>query len=257
MVTKYNKIRRLNGSVISRVASNEPESDCSSPFGTNEIIRQRNGFVAMTPSITRGIRQGDYAGAFCYVLCLQFNANQWWGLQSQFSPLRYFPDFSALSKHTLDTEYHVCIWQVSPQLSCGDTCHIWMWFKGSNSYFARSKNLLTEKLTNGALVAPTSGHFGMGIQHRCAYRCALLRMRGPPSQARCNLAEAWTTTYHRNQQHIVVNSYNPGAMVTKELPGASINGYLDCHHQSVSAFYIMQGSKLRIQFLIGGFIYIP
>ena len=29
----------------------------------------------------------------------------------------------------LDIEHHVHIWQVSPQLSCGDTCEIWMWCK--------------------------------------------------------------------------------------------------------------------------------
>ena len=52
-----------------------------------------------------------------------------WGLLSQFPPFRYFPHSLSLSKHTLATEYHVNIWQVSPQLRCGDTCLIWMWFK--------------------------------------------------------------------------------------------------------------------------------
>ena len=61
--------------------------------------------------------------------------HQGWGLLSRFPPFRYFPNFSALSKHTLDIEYHVYIWQVSPQLSCGDTCQIWKWFKESNRYF--------------------------------------------------------------------------------------------------------------------------
>ena len=58
-----------------------------------------------------------------------------WGLLSRFPPFRYFPNFSALSNHTLDIEYHVYIWQVSPQLSCGDTCQIWKWFKETNRYF--------------------------------------------------------------------------------------------------------------------------
>ena len=63
-----------------------------------------------------------------------------WGLLSRFPPFRYFPNFSALSKHTLDIEYHVYIWQVSPQLSCGDTCQIWKWFKESNRYFWKIEN---------------------------------------------------------------------------------------------------------------------
>ena len=50
------------------------------------------------------------------------------GLLRHFPPFRYFQIFSALSKHTLAIEYHVYIWQVLQQLSCGDTCHIWMWF---------------------------------------------------------------------------------------------------------------------------------
>ena len=49
---------------------------------------------------------------------------QGWGLLSQFLPLRYFPDFSALSKQPLAIENHIYIWQVSPQLGCGGTCQI-------------------------------------------------------------------------------------------------------------------------------------
>ena len=47
---------------------------------------------------------------------------QRWGLLSWFPPFRYFLNFSALSKHTLAIEYHVNIWQVWRQLSCGGTC---------------------------------------------------------------------------------------------------------------------------------------
>ena len=63
-----------------------------------------------------------------------------WGLLSQFSPFRYFPHFPLLSKQTLAIEYGVHIWQVSPQLSCGDTCQIWMWFRESNMYFCETEN---------------------------------------------------------------------------------------------------------------------
>ena len=69
-----------------------------------------------------------------------FILDQGWGLRSQFSPFRYFPHFPLLSKQTLAIEYHVYIWQVSPQLSCGDTCQIWMWFRESNRYFCKIEN---------------------------------------------------------------------------------------------------------------------
>ena len=79
------------------------------------------------------------------------------GVTKPISSFPLFSDFfSALSKHTLDIEYHVNIWQVSPQLSCSDTCQIWMWFKESKRYFWK-KILLKEKLTNRALVTPTPG----------------------------------------------------------------------------------------------------
>ena len=48
--------------------------------------------------------------------------------------------FSALSKHTLAIEYHIYIWQVLPQLSCGDTCQIWMWLEESNMFFCHIEN---------------------------------------------------------------------------------------------------------------------
>ena len=55
-------------------------------------------------------------------------------------------------------QYHGDIWQLPLlQLSCGDICQIWMSFGGANMYFFKIENSLTEKLTNGASVTPTSG----------------------------------------------------------------------------------------------------
>ena len=63
-----------------------------------------------------------------------------WGLLSRFPPFRYFSNFSTSPKYMLAIEYHVHIWQVLPQLSCGDTCQIWMWFKYFKRYFCEIKN---------------------------------------------------------------------------------------------------------------------
>ena len=62
-----------------------------------------------------------------------------WGLLSQFSPFRYFPNFSECWKQLLPEWYQVHIWQVSPQLSCGDTWQIWTSLKVSNIYFCKIK----------------------------------------------------------------------------------------------------------------------
>ena len=68
----------------------------------------------------------------------RFN-QQGWGLRSQFSPFRYFPKFSEWWKHWLPEWYQAHIWQVSPQLSCGDTWQIRTWLKVSNLYFCKIK----------------------------------------------------------------------------------------------------------------------
>ena len=88
-----------------------------------------------------------------------------WGLLSQFPPFRYFPNFSALSKHTLYIDYHIYIWQISPQLSCGDTCQIWMWFKESNSYFCKVENFAYWEINERALVTTTPDLFARFITH--------------------------------------------------------------------------------------------
>ena len=77
-----------------------------------------------------------------------------WGLLSQFSPFRYFPHFPLLSKQKLAIEYHVCIWQVSPQLCCGDTCQIWMWFRESNRYFCEIENFAYGEISERSFSNP-------------------------------------------------------------------------------------------------------
>ena len=59
------------------------------------------------------------------------------GVTKPISSIPLFSSFSTSPKHTLAIEYHVYIWRVSPQLSCGDTCQILMWFKESNRYFCK------------------------------------------------------------------------------------------------------------------------
>ena len=74
-----------------------------------------------------------------------------WGLLSQLLLFYYFSHFSESSKHLLPIEYHINIWPVSSQLSCGDTCQICMWFKESK-YFC--KIYQHEELMNRASVPP-------------------------------------------------------------------------------------------------------
>ena len=85
------------------------------------------------------------------------NEIQGWGLLSQFPLFHYFPIFSALLKQMLAIEYHLYIWQVSPQLSCGDTCQTWMWFNDFNSHFCKIENFAYGEINEQGFSNPHSG----------------------------------------------------------------------------------------------------
>ena len=80
--------------------------------------------------------------------------DQGWGLLSQFPPFLYFLNFSALSEHMLAIEYHVYIWQVSPQLSCGGTCQIYTWFKEFERYFCQIENFACREINERSFSNP-------------------------------------------------------------------------------------------------------
>ena len=82
------------------------------------------------------------------------------GVTKPISSIPLFSEFFIIMKTHL-SYFHVYIWQVLPQLSCGNTCQIWMWFKESKNTLARSNVLLNAKWTNGALVTPTQEWFQM------------------------------------------------------------------------------------------------
>ena len=52
-----------------------------------------------------------------------------WGHLDNFLCPVTFPIFQHFSNYMLVTQHHTHIWQVLLQLSCSDTCQIWMWFR--------------------------------------------------------------------------------------------------------------------------------
>ena len=80
-------------------------------------------------------------------VCYLFHIPRWvfpilWpgvGVGGVTKPIFSVPLFSAFFnewlKQWLPVWYQVHIWQVSPQLSCGDTWQIWTWLKLSDLYF--------------------------------------------------------------------------------------------------------------------------
>ena len=78
--------------------------------------------------------------------CLGLNVLTTCGVTKPISPVPLSSYFSTLSKHTLSIDHHIDIWQATPQLSCGDACPIWMWFKESNWYFCWIKNFVHREI---------------------------------------------------------------------------------------------------------------
>ena len=112
---------------------------------------------------------------YALVAALGFTRSKWTfqgrGLLSQFSPFRYFPHFPLLSKQTLVIEYQVYIWQVLPQLSCGDTCQIWMWFRKSNRYFCKIENCAYGEINERSFSNP---HPRLVMEHITDLLCTVL-----------------------------------------------------------------------------------
>ena len=143
MVTQITSVSIVYSTVCSGVDQRKHQSSASLAFVRG--IHRRRGNSPHKWSVTQNMFPFDDAimrrqWYWCFNSRISWPQPQGWGLLSQFPPFRYFTNFLALSKQTLAIEYHVYIWQVSPQLTCGDTCQIWMWFKESNMYFCHIEN---------------------------------------------------------------------------------------------------------------------
>ena len=80
-----------------------------------------------------------------------------------FKMIKWLSNFSTSLDYTLAIEYDVYIWHVSPRVSCGDSCQIWLCFKDQKATFARSNTLLTEKLKSEALTLNVRGPSYLGL----------------------------------------------------------------------------------------------
>ena len=76
------------------------------------------------------------------------------GVTKAISSVPSFTHFLALSKQILAIKYHAYIWQVSPQLSCGGTCQISMWFKWLKRYFCKIKKFVCGEINERSFRNP-------------------------------------------------------------------------------------------------------
>ena len=103
---------------------------------------------------------------------------QGWGLLSQYSPFRFFPNFSDWSKHSLFVWYNGHIWQVSPQLSCRDIWQIWTWLKVYKLYFGLIKISRNGEINERSFSNPHSR-----TTHSGAIVVIILEKKGHPMAA--------------------------------------------------------------------------
>ena len=64
-----------------------------------------------------------------------------WGLLKLCSSISPSAKVSIWQKYLLHSLNLIHVWQVSLQLSCGDTCQIWMWYSIANMYFCDVEKL--------------------------------------------------------------------------------------------------------------------
>ena len=88
-------------------------------------------------------------------------------LLNQFLPFQYLCIFSESSLYLLPVEYHIHIWQVLPQLSCGGNWQIWMWSKKSESYVWKSENFSNIDINKQSFINP---HLRSRL---CLYNCCV------------------------------------------------------------------------------------
>ena len=118
-----------------------------------------------------------------------------WGVTKPSCSVSLFSRFSPLSKHWKLFEYHVHIWQVSSQLWCDGTCHIWMWFKASNMYFRKTDNLLNGEINEPSFSYPQP----CGIYHTVSHLWRSSRHSRLPHGR-----EYWDRTAHTSGRPVCV-----------------------------------------------------
>ena len=90
---------------------------------------------------------------FCYNTAMTF---RWWRLLSQLPPIRYFPYFSVLPKHTLARNMTFICYRCCHSFAVVTPFQIWMWFKECDSYFCKIEHFVYGEINErGPLVTPT------------------------------------------------------------------------------------------------------
>ena len=74
----------------------------------------------------------------------------YWSSVGQFLLKHFFIS----QNYLLGSLNHIHMWQLSPQLSCGNNCQIWTWYSTTNMYLVMLENNGTEEI---GLVTPASG----------------------------------------------------------------------------------------------------
>ena len=103
-----------------------------------------------------------YKSCICLALCISLqywcDTIVWdlgWRLLKFHLLISPLQQISIYQNSRLDALNHVHIWQMSPQLSCNDTCLLWMWYHTVNMCFGSAKILGNNGMEEIGSVTPT------------------------------------------------------------------------------------------------------
>ena len=161
------------------------------------------------------------------------------GITKPVSSLPLFSLFSEWSKHQLPIEYHVHIWQMSPQLSRGDTCQIWIWFKEYDKYFWNIENIHNKEI-HGSCSNPHPRSTVYPLKHVIIFMCFDLLWL-----SRGFLVDLFT---HCHQSYLT----GTGAIMRSNPEGYGLNRYIPNHNKTLCVYVLyapLHNRELFIKFV--------
>ena len=195
----------------------------------------RNPVLECSRMLPLGLSQGQWIIGNCNKRSGRIWAEGYWA-----NFLHYFPNFSALLKHCLPVEYCLHIWQGSPQLNCGDTCQIWMWFKESNWHFYKIKDFL-----NGEINVQSFKYFLMEkLINRALHSQELVRLAVNSLNAKflyhCDFVIIlWCTSF---------NAWLKYDKITEKIVSCIFNFWLGDAHPNHANWFMARVSVYRIPY---------
>ena len=180
--------------------------------------------------------------------------SRWWSLNYSF--FLYFLRISWLEKHI--NSYYVHDWQVSPQLSCGNTCRIWMWSNTQIMLYKQKRpqqgNYIMELIVtpplfpSSYLVSVSPGSYHCPIFHKVPQPVALVNVRQPTAvhhvktkllvQCKGALSTSWNSETESSSEHSFSEKWGSSwCQICRHLGKRAYHNDIRCHQWRQKGHY--------------------